>query len=75
MLDNLNDPHNVGAIYRSAYMFNSNFIITSFNNNPIETTGLLISSSGTYEKVSTYIANNLTNAISILKKRVVQFRP
>ncbi|PPR25012.1 MAG: putative tRNA/rRNA methyltransferase [Alphaproteobacteria bacterium MarineAlpha9_Bin4] len=67
-LDNLNDPQNVGAIYRSAYMFNFSFILTSLNKNPIETNSLLNAASGAYEKIKTLYGNNVLQIIKEFKK-------
>ncbi len=67
-LDNLNDPQNIGAIYRSAYMFNFSFILTSLNKNPIETNSLLNAASGTYEKINTFYGNNVSQMIKEFKK-------
>ena len=67
-LDNLSDPQNIGAIYRSAYTFNVDFILTPINKNPLETSALVTTSSGAFEKIETYFTNNLNQAIAEFKK-------
>ncbi|MFI4955474.1 MAG: 23S rRNA (guanosine(2251)-2'-O)-methyltransferase RlmB [Gammaproteobacteria bacterium] len=67
-LDQINDPHNVGAICRSAAAFGVEYIITTKDNGFSESAALLKAASGTYEMVNFIETANLNNAFEKLKK-------
>lgn len=66
-LDQINDPHNVGAICRSAAAFGVEYIITTKDNGFSESAALLKAASGTYERVKFVETANLNNAFEKLK--------
>lgn len=67
MLDQITDPHNIGAIFRSSASFNADAIIMPDKNTPEETGSLAKSASGTLE-ITPYIkVKNLARAIDYLK--------
>ena len=68
LLDRLTDPNNVGAIYRSAYSFDIDFIVNLDKGALVESGALLNSSCGCYEKINTYITKNLVASIKEFKK-------
>ena len=65
--DNITDPNNVGAIYRSAYAFNTDFIISEKKNAPNESNTILNSACGAFDKISTFKTANLNQAIQTFK--------
>ena len=67
ILDNITDPNNVGAIYRSAYAFNADFILSKKKNSPCESNTILNSACGAFDKISTFKTANLNQAIQIFK--------
>lgn len=67
MLDGINDPHNFGAILRCCDIFNvSGVIISKHNQVPLNAT-VAKTSAGAINYVPVALANNLNNAIRILK--------
>lgn len=68
ILDQITDPHNVGSIIRSAVAFDFKIIIFCSNNSIIENSIILKTSAGAFEKTSLFIASNLNDLISKLKK-------
>lgn len=66
-LDQINDPHNIGAICRSAAAFGVSYIITTKDNSFTETAALLKAASGTFEMVKIVETANLNNAFEKLK--------
>ncbi len=68
LLDQLSDPHNIGAIIRSAVGFGVNKIIFCEHNSPRETATIVKSSSGTIEIADLIIVTNFSNLIEKLKK-------
>tara|TARA_B100001248_G_C27393486_1_gene463883 strand:- start:1021 stop:1815 length:795 start_codon:yes stop_codon:yes gene_type:complete len=67
ILDKITDPNNVGAIYRSAYAFNTDFIISEKKNAPNESNTILNSACGAFDKISTFKTANLNQAIQTFK--------
>ncbi len=68
MLENITDPNNVGAIYRSARAFGIEFIISTTKNSASETASLLNTACGAFEKIASFKANNISNAVKKFKK-------
>ena len=68
LLDGINDPHNLGAILRSADVFNaSGVVISKHNQVPLNAT-VAKTSAGAINFVPVSLVNNLNNAIEKLKE-------
>jgi 23S rRNA (guanosine2251-2'-O)-methyltransferase len=69
ILDQISDPHNIGAILRSAAAFNIEALILTDDNSPIENAIIAKTSSGALEVVKIIRLTNLAAGIKTLKKK------
>lgn len=68
ILDQLTDPHNIGAIIRSAVAFGVKYIITTERNTPKDSGIIVKSSAGMSEMIDIIEVVNVNNTIEKLKK-------
>lgn len=67
LLDQVTDPHNVGAIFRSAAAFNAHAIATTRRHAPNETAVLVKAAAGMFELLPYIRVQNLASALETLK--------
>ena len=68
ILDQITDPHNIGAIIRSAAAFSADAVILPEHHNPKENNTIIKCAAGACEAVPMVNVTNLANCIKTLKK-------
>ena len=68
VLDQVSDPHNVGAILRSAAAFDAGCVVVTDRNAPAESGVMAKSASGALEVVPLIAVGNLSQALQLVKK-------
>lgn len=68
LLNELQDSQNIGAIIRSAALFNANAVISTIHNSPQENSHIIKASCGAFEHIPFISVNNLSAAIKTLKE-------
>ena len=66
-LDQMNDPHNIGAIIRSAAAFGVDAVITTRNHAPSENSTIIKSSSGAFEYIPYIQVTNMSRVLKLTK--------
>ncbi len=68
ILDQVTDPHNIGAIMRSAAAFHISALILTHNHSPQQFGTIAKAASGAFERVPIVFVTNLARSMEMLKK-------